>query len=45
MAKGLAGPRVDGVPRVLEDAIARLWVNRPHSPALVAVAARLGQSD
>jgi len=45
MAKGLTGPRVDAVPRVLEDAIARLWSNRPHSPSLVTFAARLGQSE
>jgi putative membrane-bound dehydrogenase-like protein len=45
MAKGLTGPRVDSVPRQLEDAIARLWRNRPHSSALVSFAARLGQSE
>ncbi|MEI6465683.1 MAG: PVC-type heme-binding CxxCH protein [Verrucomicrobiota bacterium] len=45
MAKGLTGPRVDAVPRQLEEAIARLWQNRPHSAALVSLAARLGQSE
>ena len=45
MAKGLTGPRVESAPRILSDVIARLWSTREHSPALVAVAARLGRDD
>jgi mono/diheme cytochrome c family protein len=45
MAKGLIGPRVDSVPRILSDVVARLWAAREHSSALVTMAAKLGRDD
>jgi mono/diheme cytochrome c family protein len=46
MARGLTGPRVDSVPRVLEQAMARLWSATPaRSAGLVTLAARLGRDE
>jgi mono/diheme cytochrome c family protein len=46
MAKGLTGPRVDAVPRALEEALSRLWDSTAtRSAALVTVAAKLGRED
>ncbi len=45
MARGLTGPRVDSVPRVLREAIAQRWDATPRSAALVVLAAKLGRDD
>lgn len=46
VAKGLTGPRVEGVPRPLQDAVTRLWTtSTPRSAALLTLAAKLGRDD
>ena len=45
MAKGMSGGRVESVPPLLREAIARAWQGRTHTAALVAFAARLGQPE
>jgi mono/diheme cytochrome c family protein len=45
MAKGLTGPRVESIPRVLNEVVARLWSSPDHSASLVTLAAKLGRDD
>lgn len=45
MAEGLTGPRVDSVPRILREAIARSWSFPQRSASLVTLAAKLGRDD
>ena len=45
MAKGLVGPRVEAVPRSLQEPLHRLWSAPQHAAPLVAFAAKLGRED
>jgi len=45
MAEGLTGPRVDSVPRILREAMARSWSSPQRSASLVTLAAKLGRDD
>ena len=44
MAAGLAGAPVELIPQNLKEIMAKIWAERPHSPALVTLATRLGQA-
>ena len=43
MAKGFTGGAVESVPTTMREALAKAWLGRTHSAALIALAARLGQ--